>query len=649
MTREMRRLENGGRGQGISRRQFLRSSVAVIGAAGSRHLLPSATLSSIHLGNFFQAEPVINVMDSAFGAKGDGETNDRDAFQAAIDTAIAQKIPLLIPRPPQFYRIVLEPNHKNLAVKGDLVILGEGRNSTPIRFTIQDPQSGQAYSGFQIVGGSRFRVSDLRLEEDLHHSAEEFEFMGLYFESGGKDHTCVVENVDIDGFTHCLYTPASSTDGGTGELTLEVRNCDLHPWWQYAVAFWTIAEGHKRLHIYDSYLHDNQFSHLIYCHPHNSVHIENTRFDGATGWAFQFQGSAVAGDPEYQRFVGCWFGSRNSRGIITQDRETVTVQVEILNCIFECRPAIQIRSELLIDGCYFTSPVDNPVSTAFIAAYSNSPWAAVIRNCIFAPRSNTLPQVDCRLDNIDITIENCQFFNQGSGIILALGTGATNRYRLSNCLFYNRVDNASQAVSIQIDNGQAVIDACRFWGRTMNDRGVINCATTETGPSDESFIQMDNCVFQEISGGSLFYVSGSAPERWSNKIRGQYNPIINYYSGKPLLVVESGRPVYGQLAPVPGQAPSPLSAGSTLVINSNYDTYQVIGTVDVANLHWWSEDGLSDPLFSGEITLIAGMPFSLVTGGNIQLAERGGGMSIPAGEAIRLLYTSDQGMWTIVS
>lgn len=193
--------------------------------------------------------------------------------------------------------------------------------------------------------------------------------------------------------------------------------------WEYCIAFWTVPEGHKRLHVYDSYLHNNKHSHLVYCHPHNSVHIENTRFDGAESWAFQFQGSEVAGDPEYQRFVGCWFGPLNSRGIITQDRAEVATTVEIRNCIFEGRPVF-IGSDVVIDGCYFTSSRDPLTDQPFVGSYSNAPWPG--DRCAIAsspPKSNTLPQVDFRLDNIEVTLENCQFYNQGSGVMLNLGNG----------------------------------------------------------------------------------------------------------------------------------------------------------------------------------------------------------------------------------
>jgi hypothetical protein len=632
----------------ISRRRFLKGTAAGLGALALQRMPLQATAGGLVKGGLLQIAEAVNVMDPAFGAVGDGQTNDRAAFQAAIDMAIEQGRPLFIPRPPEFYRIVLEPNHANLIVGGDITIQGESRDATTLRFTVQNAGEGKSYAGIFVVGGIRFQLTDLRLEEDLHQPVEQFEFMGMFFESGGRDHPCLVERVDVVGFTHCLYTPASGVDGGQGELFLEVRDCDLQPWWQYAIAFWAVAGGHKRLHVYDSFLHDNQFSHLIYCHPHNSVHIENTRFDGATSWAFQFQGSAVAGNPEYQRFVGCWFGPRNGRGIITQDRADVATRVEVHNCVFEGRPSIQIRSDILVDGCYFTTLTEIPNNQPFVSAYSNSPWSAVIRNCIFAPRANTLPQADFRLDNIDVTIENCQFYNQGSGVMINLGTGPANTYKISDCLFYNRVDNASQSIAIEIDNGRATIDRCRFVGRAIGDRGVIVCTSNETGPSPDSFLQIDHCIFQDISGGSVFYVAANSANSWSNKIAGENNRFIRLLTGQPMMVVEPFTPVYGRLAPAPGQSPTPLSAGPAMVISSNYDTYQVIGTADISRLHWWTEDGLSDPLFSGTITLVGGTPFSLVTGGNIQFPDRAIRNEVAAGQSIRLFYASDQATWTVV-
>ena len=86
-----------------------------------------------------------------------------------------------------------------------------------------------------------------------------------------------------------------------------------------------------------------------------------------------------------------------------------------------------------------------------------------------------------------------------------------------------------------------------------------------------------------------------------------------------------------------------------MVVNSNYDTYQVIGTAEITSLHWWTEDGLSDPLFSGTITLIGGTPFSLVTGGNIQMPDQTGRGEILAGQTVQLSYASDQGIWTVVA
>ncbi|HNS41027.1 MAG TPA: twin-arginine translocation signal domain-containing protein, partial [Promineifilum sp.] len=100
----------------ISRRRFLKEAAAVIGGATLLRTFPAAAAPTLRP---LRQEAAVNIMDPAFGVKGDGTTNDRAAFQAAMDAAVAAGVPLWIPRPEQFYRIVLEPEHRNLRVNGD--------------------------------------------------------------------------------------------------------------------------------------------------------------------------------------------------------------------------------------------------------------------------------------------------------------------------------------------------------------------------------------------------------------------------------------------------------------------------------------------------------------------------------------------------
>jgi hypothetical protein len=361
----------------------------------------------------------------------------------------------------------------------------------------------------------------------------------------------------------------------------------------------------------------------------------------------------VAGDPEYQRFLGCWFGPRNSRGIITQDRVETYTRVEVRNCLFECRPAVQIRSDMLIENCYFTTPENPPAGQNFISAYSNAPWKVEISRCVFAPRADSLPMIDLRLENVEASIHDCQFYNQKAATIIALGASATNLYDIRDCFFYTRTTNDAQMIAVSIENGQATVDNCRFIGRAIGDRGIFMCLSSETGPGLEARLQVDNNLFQAISSGSLFYAEETAGNSWTQRISGANNRIVNYTSDKPLLATnaqaaEGSEPMVAYLTPIPGAPPTPIPAGEILVISSNYDTYTVNGTADVNAIHWWTADGASDSLFAGTINLTAATGLALVTGGNISL-NAPPRREVAPNETVRLNYDPVAAVWTEVT
>jgi hypothetical protein len=88
-----------------------------------------------------------------------------------------------------------------------------------------------------------------------------------------------------------------------------------------------------------------------------------------------------------------------------------------------------------------------------------------------------------------------------------------------------------------------------------------------------------------------------------------------------------------------------VPAGPIVTVSSNYDAYQVLGPADVANVHWWTADGLSDPLFSGTISLVAETPFALVSGGNIQLPDGAARRDVAANTSVSISFDPAQGLW----
>ena len=123
---------------------------------------------------------------------------------------------------------------------------------------------------------------------------------------------------------------------------------------------------------------------------------------------------------------------------------------------------------------------------------------------------------------------------------------------------------------------------------------------------NDAALVLQNCTFQGISGGSLLYVEEGAGNSWRGRITGGNNRITDWPNVRPMLVVANAQvPFFASLSPVPGAAPLTLAVAPTMVVSSNYDAYQVSGGGDVAALHWWTDDGTADPLFSGTISLTA--------------------------------------------
>jgi len=139
----------------------------------------------------------------SFGAKGDGSTDDTDAFEMALDSAKIVGSKVFIPQ--GIYKIT-----RSLNVEAGVSLIGEGSGSTPL----ETPHNGSLiwYDGndFAVkVTGSNARVKDIVIRDKSDENA----LGGVLLQADGNLlESVVIDAVLISGFT-----------AGTG-LKLDARN-----------------------------------------------------------------------------------------------------------------------------------------------------------------------------------------------------------------------------------------------------------------------------------------------------------------------------------------------------------------------------------------------------------------------------------------
>ena len=234
----------------------------------------------------------------------------------------------------------------------------------------------------------------------------------------------------------------------------------------------------------------------------------------------------------------------------------------------------------------------------------------------------------------------------------ALHTGVTLTYSFPGATSYWDTPYGSgeptQGGFHVLDAADEVIvrKAMSFWSMYSNLR-LVETGDTSANVGD---VRIAKTAYGHTGSDVAAHAYQPTANSWSGKIAGANNRITHLESGKPLLTTDPATAiVYGRIAPVVAPAPLALIAAPTLLVESNYDSYEVQGSADVSNIHWWTADGLSNALFSGAITLTAAGALALVSGGNLRLAGGAARRDVAAGSSVRRTDAASQGFWRPVS
>ncbi len=174
------------------------------------------------------SETQINIED--YGAKGDGETNDTDAFKAAVDAASGK----ILYMPKGTYLIDAET-----VISNSVIIKGDGKDKTFIENTgnIQPAYSRDSISRFIVINSDNVGFADLSIVNEVERPEDEWRphMMGWYrmivagiAGSSGNQRGFFLKNVDITNVDGCGVGLYNLTDVDIDGCSIDVTHTAVY-------------------------------------------------------------------------------------------------------------------------------------------------------------------------------------------------------------------------------------------------------------------------------------------------------------------------------------------------------------------------------------------------------------------------------------
>lgn len=478
---------------GPTRRDLVAGAAAVAGSIGVGSLLRPAAAQAANSGDYF------SVTDGAFGATGDGVTNDRAAIQDACDAAAVDGGVVFFP--PGVYMV---DSTTAISIEDNVQLLGCGRAS---KVKSSNENTTSVLYVFRCVDSSKVRVSNLWIDGP--------EAMG----SGG-DVRLIHHNGDADGALHvedCYLRKGDTAiklDSGTVRVVVE--RCEFTGQASFGLLTSGSSAGDMQIAVRDCWFHDlgeTSQDHGVYVPNNHSLDVSGCRFTGISGYGVHVYGQGSGGS--HCRIHDCLFDGECHVGILT-NKYTLT---NIDRCQFRLATddtQIKLQGSARIVDCDFEA-ISNNVWDIYNYNEALVPCEVVIRGCRFWGSAVDGQNVSMQLaGDQKWRIEGCEFIGQRD---VGINCGSTLDAGASVQIVGNYWNQASGVVyAIEIEGGGTVaVEDNEFKELRSTSGYAIRCASGEP----TRLIVARNDFSQDAAARSVSF-AGTLPTEYS--AQGNYGP-----------------------------------------------------------------------------------------------------------------------------
>ena len=419
---------------------------------------------------------------------------DYPTIQEAINKAVDNKMPLVF-RPQKTYTTT-----EQLTVSGNLEIVGNHATIDSSAALVHTMYIENAALSLRIFDLTIVCIADGTQVAAIHVDGRETEDIDVY-----------LQNVTVEGGEKGLITEAggiSSTGGGTVTL----RDCEFFGQYDNCLNIYSAPDIPKTLNLFNCYFHDTQTSHLVYCHPHNDVMVDNCRFGQTPKYQFYLNGDNVNVSARYQLFSNSFFEYTTGKSLIT---DYYSRNVVLNGCVIES--TVNYISSVHLIGCEFKRQ-GHILHFPVMLVPDNK--IIIVEGCTWSEMDQDSPvYIDTRSDKglTDyVYIKDSRFFAPDApntfNTLVAVGENG-QFIKIDDCEFHGGLCDRGLRIE---DAATMLVKNCYFDGDYD-----VSCIFEDGNPNN--FVKVDDCTFNH-SSGQIY--SGGSPDVGRNN----YEMGVGYFN-----------------------------------------------------------------------------------------------------------------------